>query len=144
MTNEFPFALTDVSIWSGTELLPIGDLGPGETVQIDKMLKTSTLLPRASMYNYYMNPPKVNADDLEKMRKEGMLSFSSEYMNAIRNPVVIGYTDTQIIPVTLENEKPSMSALTMIVQPVNVDIAFNEEFVVEPEMMEMIHFIGRK
>ena len=53
-----------------------------------------------------MNPPKANADDLEKMRKEGMLSFSSEHMNAIRNPVVIGYTDTQIIPVTLENEKP--------------------------------------
>ena len=31
-----------------------------------------------------------------------------------------------------------MSALTMIVQPINVDIAFNEAFVVEPEMMKMI------
>ena len=61
VTNEFPFALTDVSIWSGTELLPIGDLGPGETVQIDKTLKTSTLLPRASIYNYYMNPPRANS-----------------------------------------------------------------------------------
>ena len=48
VTNDFPFALTDVAIWSGDELIPIGDLGPGETVQVNETLKTGTLLPRRS------------------------------------------------------------------------------------------------
>ncbi len=137
VTNRFPFALTDVAIWSGTKLIPIGDLGPGETARVDEMLKTSTLLPRKSMFNSYMNPAPVNLDDLMKMRKDSILSFSADYMNKTSNPVLIGYTDTQIVPIELLKVKPSVSALTMLVQPARVDVTFTGAFTVEPEMMEM-------
>ena len=69
VTNEFPFPLTDVAIWSGTKLIPIGDLGPGETAQVNETLKTSTLFPRTSIYNSYMNPQPVNTDDLNEDEK---------------------------------------------------------------------------
>lgn len=137
VTNGFPFALKDVSIWSGTKLIPIGDLGPGETAQVDETLKTSTLLPRKSMFNSYMNPAPVNMDDLTKMRKDSILSFAGDYMNKTSSPAVIGYTDTQIVPIELLKVKPSVSALTMLVQTAMVDVTLTDVFTVEPEMMEM-------
>ena len=137
VTNDYPFALTDVAIWSGTDLLPIGDLGPGESVQINEVLKTPILLSRAAMNNYSMNPQQAISDDLTKMRKDTVLSFSSENMNKIRKPAIIGYTDTQIIPITLENTKSSLSALTLIVQPIEVESSFDGVITVDPEMMEM-------
>lgn len=137
VTNGFPFALTDVAIWSGTKLIPIGDLGPGETAEVDETLKTSTLLPRKSMFNSNMNPASVNMDDLTKMRKDSILSFSGDFMNKISSPVIIGYTDTQIVPIELLKVKPSVSALTMLVQPAKVDVTLTNAFTVEPEMMEM-------
>jgi hypothetical protein len=129
--------LTDVAIWSGTKLIPIGDLGPGETAHVDEILKTSTLLPRKSMFNSYMNPAPGNMDDLTKMRKDSILSFSGDYMNKTSNPAIIGYTDTQIVPIELLKVKPSVSALTMIVQPAKTDVTFTDAITVEPEMMEM-------
>jgi len=137
VTNGFPFALTDVAIWSGAKLIPIGDLGPGETAQVDEAIKTSTLLPRKSMFNSHMNPAPVNMDDLTKMRKDSILLFSGDYMNKTSGPAIIGYTDTQIVPIELLKVKPSMSALTMLVQPAMVDLTLTDVFTVEPEMMEM-------
>ncbi len=137
VTNGFPFALTDVAIWSGTKLIPIGDLGPGETAQVNETLKTSTLLPRKSMFNSYMNPAPLYMDDLTKMRKDSILSFSGDYMNKTSNPVIIGYTDTQIVPIELLKIKPTVSALTMLVQPAKTDVTFTDTITVEPEMMEM-------
>lgn len=137
VTNDFPFALTDVAIWSGTNLIPIGDLGPGETAQVNETLKTNTLLPRRSMFNPYMNPTPTDPNDLEKMRKDSLLSFSGDQMNKTSKPVIIGYTDIQIVPVELEKEKPSISSLTMIAQPADVDVKFKGNFTVVPEMMTM-------
>lgn len=39
VTNGFPFPLTDLSIWSGTQLIPIGDIGPGRHFEWMKRLK---------------------------------------------------------------------------------------------------------
>ncbi|HJF32777.1 MAG TPA: hypothetical protein K8V56_13525 [Sporosarcina psychrophila] len=137
VTNDFPFALTGVAIWSGAELIPIGDLGPGETAQVNETLKTPTLLPRKSMFNPFMSAPLANQDDLMKMRRDSVLSFSNDYMNNTSNPVVVGYTDTQIVPVELLKVKASVSALTLLVQPVEANVTITDAFTVEPEMMEM-------
>ena len=137
ITNNFPFALTEVAIWSGRTLIPIGDFGPGETVDVQEMLKTSTLLPRTSLYSQYGNPVPNNTDDLAKMRKDSLLSFSGEQLNQSTKPVLIGFTDAQVIPMELEREKPSISSMTLIVQPVEADVTFDEKITVEPEMMTM-------
>lgn len=137
VTNDFPFALTDVAIWSGTKLIPIGDLGPGETAQVNETLKTSTLLPRRSMYNNNMNPQPTDPNDLAKMRQDSLLTFSGEPMNKTSKPVIIGYTDTQLIPIELEQVKPSVSSMTMIVQEAEVNVTFTNTFTIVPEMMTM-------
>ena len=141
VTNDFPFAVTDVVIWSGTQQIALGDLGPGETVQVNETLKTGTLLPRRTVFssynNPYMNPQTGQTDDLTKMRKDSMLAFSGEHMNKSGKPAIIGYTDTQLVPIELVNGKPTVSSMTMIAQPIEVEVLFTNTVTVEPEMMTM-------
>lgn len=137
--NDYPFGLTDVAIWSGSKLMPIGDLGPGETIQIEEKLKLSFLLPASSMWNNnnYRNPQQSTKDDLMEMRKEGALQFVSASMNELNKPVLVAYTDTQIIPVSVEKVKTTLSALTLISQPFEADMTLEGELTLEPGMMDM-------
>ncbi|MEK5040894.1 hypothetical protein [Sporosarcina sp. FSL K6-3457] len=137
VTNDFPFAVTDVVIWSGVQQIALGDLGPGETVQVNETLRTGTLLPRRTILNSYMNPQTGQTDDLAKMRKDSMLAFSGEHMNKASKPAIIGYTDTQLVPIELVNGKPTVSSMTMIAQPIEVEAVFTNTVTVEPEMMTM-------
>ena len=136
VTNDFPFELKDLSIWSGSTFIPIGDLGPGETTQVDELLKTATLLTRYPTNNM-MNQPQMNSDDLMEMRKNSLLSFTGENMGAAQKPALIGYANTQVIPVTLEDENPKTSALTMIMQPIDVDFNYSGKVVLEEELLGM-------
>lgn len=137
ITNTFPFTLTDIAIWSGGTLIPIGDLGPGETVDVRETLKSSTLLPSNTLPNQFGNPFPVVTDDLVQMRKNELLTFAGEQLSQTTETFLIGFTDTQVIPVELEKGKPSISSMTLIVQPVEADVLFNETVTVEPDMMTM-------
>lgn len=135
VTNDYPFAVADVAIWSGANLIPIGDIAPGETMQVEETLTSPTLFPRKFINRFSTSPRQMN--DLETVRKDAMLSLSGEVVGMPHKPVIIGYTDAQIIPVELQNVKPKMSALTMLVQPIDVDVRFSGEVTVEPEMFNM-------
>lgn len=136
VTNDFPFELKDLSVWSGNTFIPIGDLGPGETIQVNEQLKTTTLVSRYPTNNM-MNQPQMNTDDLMEMRKNSLLSFNGENMQAVQKPALIGYANTQIIPITLEDENPTNSALTMIMQPIDVEFNFTGKVVIEEELLGM-------
>ncbi|MFS0574423.1 hypothetical protein AB1K83_02180 [Sporosarcina sp. 179-K 3D1 HS] len=138
VTNGFPFPLTDISIWSGNKLIPLGELGPGETLQVNETLKSSTLVPKRSLYNPYMGPGQQNRDDLHQMRKDGLTHFAGEYMKPEEKPFLIGYADTQIIPVQLEQRTPSVSSMTMLMQPITVQTIFGDSFEVDSDMMSMM------
>lgn len=138
ITNNFPFSLKDVAIWSGNKLIAVGDLGPGESKNINETLKTSTLLPKRSIYSMYMGQQPANTDDLKKMRKDSIISYTGEFINNQGSlPAIIGYTDTQLVPVNLSNAKASMDAMTMVIQSFKPTVEFSGEFSVDPEMMEM-------
>lgn len=134
ITNTFPFTLKDIAIWSGGTLIPIGNLGPGETVDVHETLKSSTLLPSTSLANQYANPYPTGTDDLVKMRKDGLLSFSGDQLSQTTTSYLVGFTDTQVIPVELEKGKPSISSMTLIVQPIEVDAQLNKADTVDPDL----------
>ena len=134
VTNDFSFELKDVSIWSGNILIPIGDIAPGESIQINEQLKTTTLIPR-NPTNNMMNQPQVNNDDLMAMRKNSLLAFSGENIQTAEKPALIGYANAQIIPVTLEEKKVKNSSLTMIIQPIEVDFTFKGKVVIEEDLL---------
>ena len=135
ITNNFPFELKDVAIWSGSDFISLDDIGAGETLEIKETLKTTLLGPRRLPYQG-MHPAAVN-DDLMKMRKDSALAFFSDNMSFSNKPVLIGYTDTQVVPVTLEDVKTSLSAITMIVQPIKSDLILQGEITADENVLEM-------
>jgi hypothetical protein len=134
ITNEFPFELKDVAIWSGSDFIPLDNIGAGDTVEIKETLKTALLSPRLPYQGMYTSA--VN-DDLMKIRKNNALSFFSDNMSASNKPVLIGYTDTQVVPVTLENVNTSLSSLTLIVQPIKSDFILQGKINADESMLEM-------
>ena len=134
ITNNFPFELKDVAIWSGSDFISLDDIGAGETVEIKETLKTALLSPR--LPNHGMYTSAVN-DDLMKMRKNSALSFFSDNMSLSNKPVLIGYTDAQVVPVTLENVNTSLSALTLIVHPIKSDLSLQGKITADENMLEM-------
>ena len=50
---------------------------------------------------------------------------------------MIGYTDAQVVPVTLENVNTSLSALTLIVHPIKSDLSLQGEITADENMLEM-------
>ncbi|KXH79825.1 hypothetical protein [Sporosarcina sp. HYO08] len=143
ITNTFPFELKDAAIWSGTKLIPLGDMGAGETLEVNETLKTSALVASRPMFNTYMNPSPTNVNDLTELRKESLFTFTSQFMQFAQKPMIIGYTNAQIIPVELENGRPSISSLAMIMQPIDVEMSFSGTIEIEPEMMGM-SLVGEK
>lgn len=137
ITNNFPFPVKDVAIWSGNKQIAVGDLGPGETTNVNETLKTSTLLPKRSNNSMHFGQMPATTDDLMKMRKESLLTFSGEFISSQSKPAIIGYTDTPVVPVQLENAKAVTDALTMITQSFTPKIEFSGSFTVDPEMMMM-------
>ncbi len=134
ITNDFPFELKDVAIWSGSDFIPLDNIGAGETVEIKEELKTALLSPRLPYQGMYTSAAN---DDLMKIRKNDALAFFSENMSASNKPVLVGYTDTQIVPVTLENVNTSLSSLTLIVQPIKSDLILQGKINADETMLEM-------
>lgn len=137
ITNNFPFPVNDIAIWSGTSRIKIGDLGPGETLKVNEPLKTSTLVPKRSSNSMYMGQMPTTTDDLMKMRKDSLITFSGEFMSSNAKPALIGYTDTKLVPIELEKTKAATDSLTMLSQAFKPKVEFSGEFTVDPEMMTM-------
>lgn len=128
--NDFPFALKEVSVWSGSKLLKLGDLQPGEQLEVNKDLGTVMLTPIANPYatNSYAMPGQ-NFDDLMDRRKQ-TLFISSQLFNMGNNrPAITAFAEDNLVPIELKDKKVEMSAVNLIIQPFEAETIFSGEFV---------------
>ncbi|WP_391208249.1 hypothetical protein [Psychrobacillus sp. L4] len=128
--NDFPFALKDVSIWSGSKLIKLGDLQPGGKIEVNKELGSVMLTPTSNPYinrNYGM--PVTNLDDLIDQRKQSLFSSSQMFSQLGTSPAVTAFSEDNIIPIELKNKKVEMSALHLIIQPFKAETTFAGDFV---------------
>ncbi|WP_203332475.1 hypothetical protein [Planococcus beigongshangi] len=124
--NDFPFAVHDAAIWSGTRLIALGDLAPGEEVQVSEQLQTD-FLPSISPIGQMMagQQPLANQEDLIEERKQSALRMAHEHLS--RNgslPYVIAYTNDAIIPVQLDNQDAKVSAVHLLAESFEPDVDF--------------------
>ncbi|EMR05253.1 hypothetical protein C772_02830 [Bhargavaea cecembensis DSE10] len=122
LTNGFSFRLRDVSVWSGTSLIPLGDLEAGETLEIDAKVPGSVLFPAASMAGptggRYGNPDDGRA---------GNMVQAAGYALDGRRPALVGHTASPLAKVGLEG-KPEYSSVSVIVQPFDPEIRLSGPF----------------
>lgn len=133
--NNFPFVVKEVSVWSGSKLIPLGDLEPGEKLEVNQKLSSVMLMP---ISNPYINRSYgVNAGtsiDLVEQRKQSMYSASLMGDQFGTSPVVTGFAEDNIVPITLKDKKVEMSALHLLIQPFTAETSFAGEFVLPANM----------
>ncbi|MGE6413705.1 hypothetical protein ACQKDD_06025 [Planococcus kocurii] len=115
--NNFPFAVEEISIWTGTRLMDVGKLNPGETLKVNETVQSAILSPAAPVGQSYAYQPVANVKELEKARRQTLLSTSFEQLSKNgKSPYVIAYTKDAIVPITLENQRASVESVHLIAQ----------------------------
>ncbi|ALS78128.1 hypothetical protein AUO94_05455 [Planococcus kocurii] len=115
--NNFPFTVEEISIWTGTRLMDVGKLNPGETLKVNETVQSAILSPAAPVGQSYAYQPVANVKELEKARRQTLLSTSFEQLSKNgKSPYVIAYTKDAIVPITLENQRASVESVHLIAQ----------------------------
>ncbi|SER61536.1 hypothetical protein [Psychrobacillus sp. OK032] len=133
--NNFPFVVKEVSVWSGSKLIPLGDLEPGEKLEVNQKLSSVMLMPISNPYinrNFGMN--SGTSIDLLEQRKQSMYSASFMGDQYGKSPVITGFAEDNIIPITLKDKKVEMSALHLLLQPFTAETSFAGDFVLPANM----------
>ncbi|WKA53668.1 hypothetical protein [Planococcus shixiaomingii] len=117
ITNNFPFAIEDVSIWTGSRMMALGNLNPGQKVQVDETVKSDILAPASAVGQSFAYQPIKDAKALGQARRQSLVAFSYNILEQSgKTPYVVGYTKDAIVPVSLEEQRASVSSLHLIAQ----------------------------
>lgn len=124
--NNFPFGVEDVSIWTGTRLLDMGDLSPGEELTVDETIQSDILSPAAAIGQSYSYQPIADLEELEMARRQSLLSTSFEQMSQNgKSPYVIAYTQDAIVPISLENQRASVDSVHLVAQSFKPELSLS-------------------
>ena len=128
--NEFPFALKDVAIWSGTKMIKLGDINPNESIEVAEPIGSALLLPIAmtnSSQNMGYGSP-MSASDLPEERKNSLIRMSQSIGESTSQPAIIAHTVDAIVPISLKDSRAEMSAVNVVFQPFKPETIFAGEF----------------
>ncbi|SIT68390.1 hypothetical protein [Edaphobacillus lindanitolerans] len=135
ITNGLGFRLKDVSVWSGAEFIPVGDLEAGESMEVKMKLPGGQLLPAISAGSAQSGGMAGTAKgygESSDPRATGMAEAASLYLDGAR-PAIIGRTDSSVIPLEMSG-KPKRTSVSIIVRPFEPDVRLSGNFTV-PEAM---------
>lgn len=134
ITNHFPFKLNDVSIWSGTKEIELGDIEANGTIEVSEEVKNSVLLaPSFSNYNYSQAQSK---DDLMPIRLEKLKYGVGAMMENERLPIITAWTEEALVGIELEGNA-KMSPVAYIGQSFEPVIELSGEFTLDKESLEV-------
>ncbi|MBT2570350.1 hypothetical protein [Planococcus sp. ISL-110] len=139
--NSFPFGVEDVSIWTGTRLLELGNLNPGEELAVNETIQSDILSPAAAIGQSYGYQPIADLEELEKARRETLLSTSYEQLSQNgKSPYVIAYTQDAIVPINLENQRASVDSVHLIAQSFKPELSLSGDITLNADAfgMEMV------
>ncbi|MGB2993629.1 MAG: hypothetical protein WBB47_13430 [Paenisporosarcina sp.] len=137
--NEFPFALKDVAIWSGTKMIELGDLGPNESIQVNEPIGSALLLPigvPTSSQNMGYSTT-MNASDLPIERKNSLIRMSQMRGNQSTEPAIVAHTEDPIVPIKLTDSRAEMSAINVVYQSFSPETIFSGEFTLPATSLEI-------
>jgi hypothetical protein len=138
--NEFPFALKDVAIWSGTKMIELGDLGPNESLQVNEPIGAALLLPigiPSNSQNMGYPMTTMKASDLPTERKNSLIRMSQMMGQQSTEPAIVAHTEDAIVPIKLTDSPAEMSAINVVYQSFTAETVFSGEFTLPASSLEI-------
>lgn len=130
--NNFPFKLNDVSIWSGSREIELGDIEPNGTLEVDKEIKGAVLLsPSVGNYNYAQ--PQTKAD-LMPMRIEKLKYGAGNLVQGERLPAITAWIEEALVGIELDGNAAN-SPLSYIIQTFEPDLELSGEFTLDKDVL---------
>lgn len=124
--NNFPFALKDVTVISGTKEVKLGDIEPNATLTVDKEMKTTVLQKPSNFNNYNYDNPK-SKEEVDPIRIERMKSQALQLVENEKQPVITAWAEQAIVGVELETSV-KMSPISYFVQPFDGKVEMSGPF----------------
>jgi hypothetical protein len=133
ITNNFPFKLNDVAIWSGTKEIELGDIEANETIEVSEKVKNSVLLsPSFSSYAYTQPSSK---EDLMPVRLEKLKYGAGGLVQGERLPAIIAWTQEALVGIKLDGNA-DVSPVAYIAQTFKPAIELSGDFTLDNETLE--------
>jgi len=137
--NEFPFALKDVAIWSGTKMIELGDIDPNESINVAEPIGSALLLPVAptNSTQYMGTGTPMSASDLPEERKNSLIRMSQMIGKRSTQPAIVAHTEDAIVPISLVDSRSELSAVNLIYQSFEPKTIFSGEFTLPATSFEI-------
>ncbi|MFL0507150.1 hypothetical protein ACH0B5_15530 [Ureibacillus sp. 179-F W5.1 NHS] len=133
VTNHFPFKLNDVTIWSGTKEIELGDIESEGTLKVLEQVKNSVLLSPA-ITNYGYNAPQ-SKDDLLPMRLEKVKYGAGGLIQDDHAPTIIAWTDESLVGIELDGNA-EVSPVAYIAQTFEPKMELSGGFTLNKDTLE--------
>ncbi|MGI2327369.1 hypothetical protein [Planococcus sp. YIM B11945] len=136
--NNFPFALEDVAVWTGSRMISLGEISPGEKINVNETVTADILTPATQVGQSFAYQPIQDAKALNAARRQSLLSISyGELEKGGESPYVVGYTEDAIVPITLENQRASVSSVHLIAQSFQPETTLNGSITLNADMFNV-------
>ncbi|SDY13715.1 hypothetical protein SAMN05421736_101468 [Evansella caseinilytica] len=127
ITNNTELSFDDLVIMSGRQEFSLGSAEPGETIDVSFALSGSIVTAPSGTY-----PTYTQVNDIDKRRKEEVTwSLNELDMFTRGKAALVGYTDDQILQVSLENKDALVSRTNVIVQSLDIQSIVDGPFTLE-------------
>lgn len=133
VTNNFPFKLNDVAIWSGSREIQLGDIEPNSTLEVSEEVKGSVLLaPSTSNYNYSTPQSK---EDILPMRLEKLKYGAAGLTEGERLPAIVAWTEEALVGIELDGNA-EVSPVAYLIQTFKPSMELSGEFTLDKDALQ--------
>lgn len=132
ITNELPYDLKDVEVWSASNKYKIGSIKKNETITVNEKVKEQFLKqPTRDDYDYLEAPS--NKKELKSYQRKSILNAGFDLISEKEQPVVVGWMDKDLIGATYQNLKTEQTNNSLVIQNFVPGVEIDSQFEVKDD-----------
>ncbi|MFD2656739.1 hypothetical protein [Gracilibacillus thailandensis] len=130
VTSNFEFDLHDVYLISGQNYQEIGELAAGETKEVSFSAENQDYFQQPTeqvAYNLFGHSGQTGQQSDEQIKAELLsVAIRNEIDRNVNTPMLIGFTDQSLVPVTINGDETNQNNHHLFMQPTTIDLADDE------------------
>ena len=131
ITNELPVDLHGLRVLTANEVIELGAVNAGDTINVDVAVKRQFMSQPYSQANYY-GYNNTTTIDLIEQRKQTLQEAAINTNVSHFGPLLIGWSDVSLVPVTLKSGS-TQSTLSYFVKPFQPEVVMAEQLTMTNE-----------
>ncbi|MFD2749639.1 hypothetical protein ACFSUM_04350 [Virgibacillus siamensis] len=126
ITNNFDYDFQEIYLISGNDYHKIGGLAAGETKKVNFDVKNKTFFQKPTnqaAYQLFGRPGQLGQQSDEQKKAALLSNAIRNYKDSSRNtPMIIGFTDESLYPVTVNGDETVQNNLHLFMQPAAIQL----------------------